>query len=224
MQAYGPRGWWPLVELRHRLPAAGGYHPGDYRPPATQAERFEVGVGAILTQNTAWKQVEGCLDTLQRLGGLEPAALLKLDAVEIAAAIRSSGYFRQKSRKLLGYARFFLHWDPKPPPRPELLALWGIGEETADSILLYAYGRPFFVVDAYSRRLVARLTGVPVPAYSRLQQYFAAPFMDMDPASRAIVFNEFHALVVTVAKAHCRRQPLCRGCPLESVCLSAEKT
>ncbi|HDP95920.1 MAG TPA: hypothetical protein ENN40_11260 [Candidatus Aminicenantes bacterium] len=223
LDAYGPRGWWPLSGLRRLDPRSGGYHPGDFRLPASAKQRFEIGVGAILTQNTTWKQVEGCLDVLESAGLLVSDALLQAPVEVIESAIRPSGYFRVKARKLCGFSRFFQQWDPEPPPRPQLLSVWGIGEETADSILLYAYGRPFFVVDAYTRRLMARLTGEAAPGYAGLRKKITAPFLRLETARRVQVFNEFHALLVHLAKTHCRSRPLCRGCPLETVCMSAER-
>lgn len=213
-------GWWPLSELRRRDPHGAGYHAGDFSLPASAAQRFEIGVGAILTQNTTWKQVEVCLDGLERAGLLAPEALLQAPARVIEKAIRPSGYFRQKARKLCEYSRFFRQWDPEPPPRPGLLSVWGIGEETADSILLYAYKQPFFVVDAYTRRLLERLLGEAVPGYAGLQEKLTKAFSHLEPVRLVQVFNEFHALVVRQSKTFCRSRPLCRGCSLESVCVS----
>lgn len=221
LETYGPRGWWPLRALRRLDPRSGGYHPGDFSPPVSATQRFEIGVGAILTQNTTWKQVEGCLDTLENTGLLVPEALLQAPLEIIESAIRPSGYFRMKARKLCEFSRFFQQWDPDPPPRPQLLSVWGIGEETADSILLYAYGQPVFVVDAYTRRLVERLSGEAAPGCAGLRKKLTEPFLRLETARRAQVFNEFHALVVQLAKTHCRSRPLCRGCPLETVCISA---
>lgn len=223
MDAYGPRGWWPLGESRRRDPDRGGYHPGEYHPPSSASRRFEIGVGAILTQNTTWRQVEGCLDSLEAAHLLDPAAVIRAAAGKIEEAVRPSGYFRQKTRKLKKFSRFFLRTDPRPPERNELLSVWGIGEETGDSILLYAYGRPIFVVDAYTRRLVARLTGGNVPGYSGLQGNLSAAFRDLEADDRTRVFNEFHALVVHLGKVRCRRRPDCAGCPLEGVCRYAKR-
>jgi len=223
MDAYGPRGWWPLGEFRRHDPDHGGYHPGKYDSPSSASGRFEVGIGAILTQNTTWKQVAGCIDSLDAAGLLDPPAMIQAVAGEIEAAIRPSGYFRQKTRKLKEFAGFFLATDPVPPARKELLSVWGIGEETGDSILLYAYGRPVFVVDDYTRRLVARMTGGEAPGYAGLQENLSAAFRDLEARERARVFNEFHALVVHLGKAHCRRRPDCPGCPLEGVCRYAKR-
>lgn len=223
MDAYGPRGWWPLGEFRRRNPDGGGYRPGEYSPPASASRRFEVGAGAILTQNTTWKQVERCLDALAARNLLDPDVMIRAAAGEIEAAVRPSGYFRQKTRKLAEFSRFFLQTDPDPPSRNRLLSVWGIGEETADSILLYAYGRPSFVVDAYTRRLVIRLTGDDVPGYSGLRENLSSAFADLDAGERIRVFNEFHALVVHLAKAHCRRRPDCPECPLKTVCRYAKR-
>lgn len=210
-----------MRELRRQDPQSGGYHPGDFSLPVSAAQRFEIGVGAILTQNTTWKQVEVCLDGLERAGLLAPEPLLLAPVQVIEKAIRPGGYFRQKARKLCEYSRFFRQWDPEPPPRPELLSVWGIGEETADSILLYAYKQPFFVVDAYTRRLLERFFGEADPRYAGLQEKLTKSFLHLEPVRRAQVFNEFHAQVVHQSKTFCRSRPLCRGCPLESVCASA---
>ncbi len=149
---YGPRGWWPLIGK--------GYHPGGSYVPRTPGERFEVIVGAILTQNTSWNNVGISLRILHDRQLLDPEAFLRMPEDELAGLIRSSGYFRQKSRKLRIAAAFFLDkafhkaGTAAVPRREELLSLWGIGPETADSILLYAFGVPAVVIDAYTRRIL----------------------------------------------------------------------
>ena len=195
---FGPQGWWPAQT------------------------RLEVILGAILTQNTSWNNVALAIADLRRKGLLVKARLMNAEAGEIEAAIRPAGFFRQKARAIRG----FLGWLQQnhggslsralalPPDvlRRELLALRGIGPETADAILLYAANRPFFVADAYTRRILARHGWLAEDVGYQETQQFLHRHLPRDPA----LFNEFHALLVETAKRHCRRAaPLCKGCPLE---------
>jgi len=171
-------------------------------------------VGAVLTQNTAWRNVETAIERLRRQGWLEAQALLKVDAESLAEAIRSAGYFRQKSGTL---RRLAAAWDQAPQGddvavvRRFWLALKGIGPETADSIVLYAFGLPTFVVDAYTRRWLTRAGRLPGKGgYHEIQWFF-----EHNLPTSAPVFNEYHALIVQLAKSHCTaRKPDCPGCPL----------
>lgn len=194
---FGPQRWWPAPT------------------------RFEVVLGALLTQNTSWLNVEKALGNLRRARALAPAKLARLSAARLAVLLRPSGYFRQKARAVRDFllhlqkhhggslARLFRR--PAPALREELLQLRGIGEETADSILLYATGRPVFVIDAYTRRVLGRHGLAPEEAsYRELQEFFHASL----PAD-ARLFNEYHALLVAVGKTYCHRQsPDCPACPL----------
>jgi endonuclease-3 related protein len=194
---YGPREWWPAETP------------------------FEVLVGAILTQNTAWRNVEKAIANLKQLGPLTPEALFRLPEETLAEAIRPSGYYRQKGkrlRNLLGMlsdrfeCRIEALFDlPTETLREELLALSGIGPETADSILLYAAGRPVFVIDTYTIRILSRHELLPEEtSYAEAQQWVT----DHLPEDVQL-FNEFHALLVNVGKDFCRPRPKCPGCPLE---------
>lgn len=215
LREYGPQGWWPLASLagRHGFDRR-GYHPGVSSYPRAPAQRFEVIIGAVLTQNTAWANVEKALASLSAAGVRTPGHLLSRTPARLSALVRSSGYHNQKARTLRVVARFFLQpgrlQEGKPPGRDELLALKGIGEETADSILLYAFGVPVFVVDAYTRRLLSRL-GIAggSESYGTVQEIFHRA-LPRDP----VLFSEYHALVVAHAKARCRVRPLCGGCPV----------
>ncbi|MCD6526016.1 MAG: endonuclease III domain-containing protein [Desulfuromonas sp.] len=207
LQRFGPQHWWPA------------------RSP------FEMMVGAILTQNTAWRNVERSIAALDDAGALLPRAMVKLSTDELQELIRSSGFFRQKSRYLHSLAQTIVNECQGDPlallkgelsaVRRRLLALPGIGPETADSILLYAGLQPVFVVDAYTRRIFSRL-GVLTgdESYSAIQ----AIFMDHLPHD-ASLFNEYHALLVHLAKVHClSRKPRCEGCPLVGECENIFKT
>jgi len=196
--AMGPQGWWPA------------------RTP------FEVIVGAILTQNTAWTNVERAITNLRRQRLLTPASLERVERRRLERLIRSSGYFRQKARKLKEFVRFLrrefggslarMFRTPTAELRERLLAVHGIGRETADSILLYAGGHGVFVVDAYTQRILARhgLAGERA-GYEEVRALFEAS-LPRDPAT----YNEFHGLIVNVGKNWCRtREPRCHECPLQ---------
>jgi endonuclease-3 related protein len=210
---YGPQGWWPLGGSAGR-PGFDerGYHPGLYGVPGPRG-RFEVAAGAVLTQNTAWRNVEAALRALRCEGLLDPAALLACSPRRLAALIRPSGYYNQKARKLRGlaaYLRALGRGRAGAPTREGLLALWGVGPETADSILLYGWHRPMLVADAYTRRLFHRLGWAGARAgYEELVALCARGLPAEVPA-----YQEFHALIVRHAKEHCRASPDCRGCPL----------
>ncbi|MBI4466778.1 MAG: endonuclease III domain-containing protein [Acidobacteria bacterium] len=183
--------------------------------------RFEVILGALLTQNTSWANVEKALANLRQARALSPEKLTSLPAGRLARLLRPSGYFRQKTRAVQGFLRHLnngyqgslarLLRRPTAELRAELLALSGIGEETADSILLYAAGRPVFVIDAYTRRVLARHGLASAQArYDELQSFFER-HLPADPA----LYNDFHAQLVAVGKTFCHRErPDCAACPL----------
>ncbi len=202
LKAYGERHWWPA------------------RSP------FEVIVGAILTQNTAWSNVEKAIRNLEAAQALSPAALAGLAPAELERLIQPSGYFRQKAQRLQRFARHLteccdgslsrLFGESLDKTREKLLAMNGIGPETADSILLYAARFPTFVVDAYTIRLFSRLgvlTGTE--RYGQVRDLFLTHL-----PSDAALFNEYHALIVEHGKVRCRkRKPCCDTCPLSDICL-----
>lgn len=197
LAAHGPQDWWP------------------------GRSRFEVIVGAILTQNTSWSNVEPALYNLRREKLLSPAAMRHVLLARLQSLIRSSGYFRQKARKLKAFTDFLytafagsltrMFRTPTAVLRERLLGVHGIGPETADSILLYAGGHPVFVIDAYTRRLLERHGLVPSgQRYEQLRMLFERG-LPQDVA----LYNEFHALIVRTGKLHCRaRDPRCNECPL----------
>lgn len=197
---YGPRNWWPADSS------------------------FEMAIGAILTQNTNWRNVEKAIANLSADDVLNCAAICTLSRERLEELIRPSGFFRQKAERLQLFACYLrknyqgnlekMLQQPLAPLRKELLALKGIGPETADSILLYAGGHPSFVVDTYTGRLFTRLG-----LLSNKEKYeqIRSLFMQQLPPQAAL-YNEYHALIVIQCKEHCRKRPLCPGCPLESVC------
>lgn len=203
LSQYGPRNWWP----------------GD--------TPFEVCVGAILTQNTNWGNVEKAIANLKQAGTLSVSGIATLAPEELAALIRPSGYFNVKARRLQEFSRFLrdghqgsldqLFAAPWRTVRTQLLGINGIGPETADSILLYAGAQPSFVVDAYTRRIFSRLGLVPDSiAYEPLREHF----MTRLPEDTTL-FNEYHALIVQHGKESCRPAPRCAGCCLSAICKTA---
>lgn len=195
--ASGPRNWWP------------------------GRTRLEIILGAILAQNTAWTNAERALRALRAEGLLNLQRLRRVPVARLAEVIRSSGAYRQKARKVRAFLDL-LEADfggslarvarlETGPLRAWLLSVWGIGPETADSILLYAYGRPVFVVDAYTERVLRRHALIrPGAGYAEIQRFFLARL----PAD-ASLYNDYHAQLVRVGQLHCGRRPRCDGCPLE---------
>ena len=205
LKMYGPQGWWPITATK-------GYHPGAYQYPLRGIDRFEIAVGAILTQNTNWPNVERAIGNLKRDHLLNPKKLLAAQQVAIEQSIRPAGYYRQKAKKLRIFAQFFLKYDGKDFSRDELLSLWGVGPETADSILLYAYKRPFFVVDAYTRRIFVQLGLIEERmSYEDVRQFFESRLK-----RDVIVYQEYHALIVEHAKRYYSKKNIGKDCPLLS--------
>lgn len=176
-------------------------------PVTSNNEQFEVCVGAILTQNTAWTNVEKAIKNLKENKLLSKEAIVKINIKKLAKLIRSAGYFNQKAKKLKEFAGF----DGKIN-RENLLNIWGIGPETADSILLYAFNQPTFVIDAYTKRIFSRI-GFKEESYENIQRLF----MKNLPEGYKL-FNEYHALIVRLAKEHCKTKPECKNCPLNKIC------
>ena len=184
---------------------------------------FEVIVGAILAQNTSWKNVEKAIIHLKGAGALFPEGIATLSLPKLAELIRPSGTYRVKADRLLQFVAFFKgHYGfsleamfrvPLPRIRAELLSVKGIGPETADSILLYAGGYPIFVVDSYTKRIFSRHGFVREGCgYGELQ----ALFMKALPPD-VTLFNEYHALIVWLGKSRCRTRPICEDCVLQSL-------
>jgi len=203
-EAYGPQHWWPA------------------QTP------FEVILGAYLTQNTAWKAVERSLANLRQAGALTLDGLRVLDLEDLRNLIRPSGFYTRKAMALKAFVTMLdkefagslkaFAAAPTETLRRRLLALPGVGHETADAILLYALCRPVPVADEYLRRIAMRHRLIPLSAgpkgYESLADLTRQAFASDPPASHGRLFNEFHALTVAVGKAHCGRTANCAGCPL----------
>jgi len=218
LRLHGPQGWWPLTGLSKRNPSQyggkTGYHPGDFSYPKTDLQRFEICVGAILTQNTAWANVEKALVNLEAGEILSTDRMIGCDEDVIRDAIRPAGYFNQKAKKLRIYAGYFTR-KQGVPTRDELLSLWGIGKETADSILLYAYRQPIFVVAAYTRKIFSNLSLIDKDAeYDTIRNLF-----ETDLPKDFKIYQEYHALIVEHAKRFYSRGMDLARCPLKQLSL-----
>ena len=200
LDRYGPQHWWPA------------------------ATRFEMMVGAVLTQASAWTNVERAVSNLKGAGVLSPEGLRRLSEERLASLVYPSGYFNVKARRLKALAEFVgSRFDDEVDAmalrepeslRDDLLDVFGIGEETADAILLYAAGHPTFVVDAYTRRLFTRLG---IAADSDSYGVYRSLFLDNLPAEPELL-EEYHALIVAHGKEVCRPRPVCRQCCLLDTC------
>jgi len=201
LATYGPQHWWPAETP------------------------FEVMVGAVLTQNTAWSNVERAIANLRAAEALEPNRLLALGPERLAELIRPAGYFNVKAQRLRHFCDFLraaggeaaLAKLPTAELRHRLLAVHGVGPETADDMLLYAFARPVFVIDAYTRRLFQRLgLASGDEGYETLRHGCEQALGEDAP-----LFNEYHALIVRHAKQACVRRPRCAACGLAALCPTA---
>ncbi|MBF0529993.1 MAG: endonuclease III domain-containing protein [Deltaproteobacteria bacterium] len=193
---FGPRNWWPAQSP------------------------FEVMVGAVLTQNTAWTNVIKAITNLRTAGLLDPEGLHRVPSADLAQLIRPCGYYNVKTTRLKNLMDLIMRAGGGDPPRllawpadrlrEELLSVNGLGPETADSIVLYAAGYPKFVIDTYTRRILSRhALASGQESYGQLQ----ALFEDHLPHDAAL-FNEYHALLVRTGHLHCKPEPRCGDCPL----------
>jgi len=219
LQAYGYQGWWPLsTETESKGFDERGYHKKDYIHPQTEAHKLEICIGAILTQNTAWKNVEKALINLKKQNLMNAEKIIAADNKRLSAIIKPAGYYNIKSKKLKAFAKFFIvhkeKFNSSSIERESLLSMWGVGKETADSILLYALDKPFFVIDAYTKRIFSRIGFFDEKiSYEKAQEFF-----HKNLANDYKLFNEYHALIVEHAKQHCAKKPKCRGCVLRNKC------
>lgn len=226
---YGPQGWWPILSKANKKGFdEKGYHPSLYDYPKSKLERYEIVVGSILTQNTAWKNVEKALLNLFHKKMFSPESVLKCEQKFLAQVIRPAGYYNQKAIKLKHITEWFISNDYIISKKTErfkrseyfkedevnllisevrsnLLKVHGVGPETADSILLYAYHIPTFVVDSYTKRLfqihkIYTPTGKNLLDYQKIQKMVHSVFNQKDYVSKVKIFNEFHALIVKEGK------------------------
>ena len=199
LKQYGSQYWWPADT------------------------RFEIMVGAILTQNTAWENVERALDNLKKANALDPVSILKTPKPKLARWLKPSGYFNIKADRLKQFCRWYVEQNlydglkhrHSLKLRKMLLSVNGVGPETADDILLYAFNRKIFVIDAYTRRIFSRLGLIKKDSdYEVLRMFFETALQ----AESVKLFNEYHALIVMHAKQVCKTRPICERCCLKKQC------
>lgn len=199
LEHHSPREWWPVDH--------------DFRP-----REFEIVTGAILTQNTNWKNVEKALNRLEHSGLVSPEAVAEAGIEALEKAVMPSGFYRQKAGRLRSFSAFIISFGSfagfkEKATRSELLSQKGVGPETADSILLYALGKRSFVIDAYTRRVFTRLGFRDFGSYEEWRRFF-----ETEATEDIALYRKFHALIVEHAKDFCRAKPLCGKCPLGEIC------
>lgn len=193
LKKYGKQGWWPVIRNSESL-----YHPGDYSIPDNENERFQIAIGAILAQNTNWKNAEKALLNLYRAGMLKQEKLENASESEIANLIMPSGYYNQKTRKIKDFLKHYSSLSGRNSVetlRNKLLSIRGLGPETADSIILYAFKKPVFVIDTYTKRFCAEYN-LPVSGYYNDYR----EFFESNLRKNYRIFNEYHALIVRWGK------------------------
>ena len=259
LKMYGSQGWWPIINNKTLLCEYG------LGAPRNEAERLEIAIGTILTQNTrwypnvvraiqqlklgrpftkqelevirqaeihkgiirekprkqttgniltqntAWNNVEKAINNLKQADLIASDKIINVDIAKLKDLIKPAGYYNQKAERLKIIAHFFK--KNKNITREKLLQIKGVGPETADSILLYALKQPYFVIDAYTKRIFRRLGITNTDNYEELQQLF-----EKNLKKDTKTFNEYHALIVCLGKNICRKKPLCNNCPLSSIC------
>ncbi len=213
---FTPQHWWPVTKEGELTPK---YHKNI---ELNEKQQLEVCFGAILTQNTNWKNVEKAIVELNRNDLIDVNKIHKIDAKKLALLIKSSGYHNQKAKKLKNFCGFLLkNYNGKlkllfknnvNELRKKLLSVNGIGPETADSIILYASKKPIFVIDAYTKRIMSRI-GYKEKTYEELQNLFMHNISNNEK-----LFNEYHALLVELGKNICKKEPLCEKCPINKYC------
>jgi len=203
LEYFGHQHWWPTID--------------DKNP------KFEIMIGAILTQQTTWKNVEKALRNLRDANLIDPKKLYNLSINDLENLIKSCGFYKVKTKRLRNFLKYFVeNFDSNVNKmfsksleelRKDLLSINGIGRETCDSILLYAGEKPVFVVDAYTFRLCKRYPIINTKNYEEVREFF-----EKNLPRDVNLFKEFHALIVELGKNFCKTKPLCDDCPLKEVC------
>lgn len=212
---FGNLNWWPMDK---------NYHEKNHSD-----QRFEVIVGAILTQNTAWSNVEKAIQSLKSQNVIDIKSISEINIEKLQELIRSSGFFKQKAERLKNLALYLkkhhqgnlnnLFKKDVYEIRDELLSLNGIGPETADSICLYAGNLPIFVVDSYTKRICKRLPIEIKNSYDEIQYYFENELVKVYTKKELTkIYNNLHAMIVNLGKNYCKKNPKCKDCPLNKYC------
>ena len=222
LKEYGTQGWWPFINYdganATKHGNQDGYHKDDYSFPRNSDEIFEVCLGSILTQNTTFTSVVKSLHNLNAINAMSCDAIKNLHIDRLKELIKPSGYHNQKSKYILGFIEFFEALNGTTPSREELLGVLGVGEETADSILLYGYNEPQFKVDAYTKRVLLELGLIDEKAkYRDVKELMqnALTEVTQDKEQLRIIYQEYHALIVEHSKRFYSKKPYGVGCFLK---------
>jgi endonuclease-3 related protein len=220
---YGAQGWWPYMNFDgvngSKMGNIEGYHIGDYSYPKNNDQIFEVALGSILTQNTTFTSVIKAMKNLNTHGGITKDHIKALSIVELKNSIRPAGYFNQKANYILNYIEFYESLDSKVPTRDEVLKVKGVGEETADSILLYGYNQAEFKIDAYTKRLLLELELIDQKAkYKDMKNLMESSLKQITTNKQElrIIYQEYHALIVEHGKRYYSKKPYGVGCFLKN--------
>lgn len=223
--SYGAQGWWPFInykgENEQKNGNQDGYHILDYSFPRNENEVFEVCLGSILTQNTTFTSVIKSLKSLNNIDCLNYKKIKNLPIEELKLLIKPSGYHNQKANYILGFINFFESLEGRIPTREELLLVKGIGFETADSILLFAYNQAEFKVDAYTKRLLVHNKILPENAkYNEIKDFMEKELKKeiKDNKELVIIYQEYHALIVNHSKLFYSKKPFGENCFLKELC------
>ncbi|MCX7821299.1 MAG: hypothetical protein N2258_06450 [Brevinematales bacterium] len=218
---YGEQNWWPIIEGRECV-----YKKEFMERERTDEEIFEIMIGAILTQNTSWTNVIVAIINLKENNIFSPYKISEIENSKLSQLIKSAGYFNQKAKKLKILCSFLLNNKISELKklsvydlRQKFLSLWGIGYETADSIVLYGFNKPVFVVDAYTKRIFSRLGFFPENSeYETIRDLF-----EKNLPQSSNLYKEYHALIVEFGKNLCKKRPLCNNCSFNENCAYLHK-
>jgi len=221
-EKYGAQGWWPYLNFdgvnESKTGNIEGYHIGDYSYPKNDDQIFEVALGSILTQNTTFVSVIKAMKNLNSKGGITKDDIKALSIEELKEAIRPAGYFNQKANYILNYIEFYESLDGRVPRREEVLSVKGVGEETADSILLYGYNQAQFKADAYTKRMLLELGFISEKAkYKDMKSLMETSLKEIttNEEELRIIYQEYHALIVEHGKHYYSKKPYGVGCFLK---------
>ena len=221
-EKYGPQGWWPYLHFdgvnESKTGNIEGYHIGDYSYPKNDDQIFEVALGSILTQNTSFTSVIKAMKNLHDKGGITAKDISSLEIEELKLTIKPAGYFNQKANYILNYIEFYNSLDGRTPSRRELLNVKGVGEETADSILLYGYNQSEFKIDAYTKRILIELGLISAKEkYKDVKALMENALKESitNKEELRITYQEYHALIVEHSKQFYSKKPYGIGCFLK---------
>jgi len=228
LEHYGSQGWWPLLRKINGIWVS-DYSISNLTKPKNREQIFEICLGAILTQNCSWKNVEKALVLLKENNAFSIEYILNVEEAKIIEMIRSSGYYNQKLKKIIFFCKYIdgVFNNKYDICREGLLSVWGIGPETADDILLYAFDIDTFVIDLYTKRILSRIGFCNIDiSYNELKSKIEDTLtVDTQIAnetecytSKVVLYKQLHALFVEHAKKFCRKKPICNECILKECC------